>query len=110
MNFKSLAAVLFACAAASAHAGFNAADYRLDAAGIEIGENALTIPVSIQNAANLDYALHFMKVCSSTSLPIPVYAPFENVEVEEREGGVKAIVIPVNPNVPSKFYRIEVGE
>lgn len=90
--------------------GFNAENYKLEPAGIAVDGTSLVIPVGIENAANLDYALQFMKVRSSTSLPFPVYAPFENVEVETREGGVKAIVVPINPNVPSKFYRIEVGE
>ena len=90
--------------------GFKAEDYKLEPAGITVDGTSLVIPVGIENAANLDYALQFMKVRASTSLPISAYAPFENVEVETREGGVKAIVIPIKPNAPSKFYRIVVGE
>lgn len=88
--------------------GFNAEDFRLDAAGIKIGNTSIAIPLSIQNTANLDYALQFMKVRSSTSLPIPAYAPFETATIETRDG-VKTLVIPYNPAIPSKFFRSVVG-
>ena len=51
-----------------------------------------------------------MKVCSSTTLPIPSDAPETTATVEKLDKGGKALVVPFNPAAPSMFYRIEVGD
>ena len=85
MGIKKLSLALLVCAAGSAQAGFT-------------------------NPANLDYALEFVKVCSSTTLPIPSDAPETTATVETLDKGGKALVVPFNPAAPSMFYRIEVGD
>lgn len=91
-------------------ANFNPADYRLDAKGIDVGAASVAIPVGIQKATNLDYALDFVKVLYSTTLPIPDDAPTASMSIETLENGQKVLVIPRDPNVGSMFYRIDVGE
>ena len=90
--------------------GFNAADYRLDATGIGIDGTEVVIPFNAVNPATLDYALDFVKVRSSPTLPIPTDAPETTATLETLEGGGKALIVPFDPTAPSMFYRIDVGD
>lgn len=62
------------------------------------------------NPDNLDYALDFLKVRSSPTLPIPNDAPETSATIKTLENGVKALIVPFSPTAPSMFYRIDVGD
>ena len=58
--------------------------------------------------ANLDYALDFVKVRSSPTLPIPTTGPAASATLETLEDGGKAMVVPFDPTAPSMFYRLDI--
>ena len=88
--------------------GFDPADYRLRADGIGIDGDEVVIPFHAEIPANLDYALDFVKVRSSPTLPIPTTGPAASATLETLEGGGKAMVVPFDPAAPSMFYRLDI--
>ena len=90
--------------------GFDAADYRLRATGIEIGEATVAIPVAAEKEGMLEPALEFAKVRASETLPVPANGPAVSATVQTRGDGSKALVVPRDPDAASMFYRIDVED
>ena len=87
--------------------GLDPADYRLCADGIGIDGDEVVIPFHAEIPANLDYALDFVKVRSSPTLPIPANGTAASATLETLEGGGMAMVVPFDPTAPSMFYRLD---
>ena len=86
----------------------NAADFRLRATGIEVGEATVAIPVAAEKEGMLESALEFAKVRASETLPVPASGPAASATVQTRDDGTKALVVPRDPDAASMFYRIDV--
>jgi hypothetical protein len=88
----------------------NAADFRLRATGIEVGDESVAIPVAAEKAGMLAAALGFAKVRASETLPIPTNAPAASATVQTNADGTATFVVPLDPDAASMFYRIDVGD